>query len=181
MTPSSPDPNLSLKEILAAYPSARRALFSAYHIGGCQSCAFSEDHSLLEVCRQHDLEPEAVVKTIAESHQEEQKLLLSPAQVLQKLQSDAPPILIDTRTREEHEAVNINHSILLTESTLSNLNTEKSEQEIILYDHLGKSVLDHVSWFRGHGLKKSFALAGGIDAYALEADSTISRYRLELD
>ena len=75
----------------------------------------------------------------------------------------------------------LENSIFLTESTLSSLSTGNEEQEIVLYDHTGKSVLDHVSWFRGHGLKNTFALAGGIDAYAQEIDSTIPRYRLELD
>ena len=170
-----------MKEILAEFPSARRALFAAFHIGGCQSCAFDEENSLAEVCRQHELDPDEVSQTILTSHQNEQKLLLSPAQVLAKLQSDTPPTLVDTRTREEHEAVNIKDSILLNENTLSFLSTQNTEQEIILYDHTCKSVLDQVSWFRGHGLKNCFALAGGIDAYAKEADPSLPRYRLEID
>lgn len=181
MTTTLPDPQRSMKELLADYPSARRALFAAYHIGGCQSCAFSEEDSLAEVCKAHDLDEKSVCETIAQSHEEEKKLLLSPQKVLEKLTSTPRPTLIDARTREEHEAVVIDESILLTENTLSSLFTENEEQEIILYDHSGKSVLDHVSWFRGHGLKNTFALAGGIDAYAQEADPSLPRYRLEMD
>lgn len=181
MSHPSLDPNQTMKDILTDYPSARRALFAAFHIGGCQSCAFDEGDSLLEVCKQHDLDSDEVCRTIIESHDEEQKLLLTPAQVFTKLKSDNCPVLVDTRTREEHDSVKLEQSILLTESTLSTLSTENTKQEIILYDHTGKSVLDHVSWFRGHGLQNSFALAGGIDAYALEADSSIPRYRLEME
>ncbi len=170
-----------MKALLADYPSARRALFAAFHIGGCQSCAFSEEDSLAKICRQHELDQEEVCQTIVNSHQEEQKLLLSPQDFHEKTQSPLPLTVIDTRTREEHEAVKIRESILLTENTLSQLSTENTEQEIVLYDHQGKSVLDHVSWFRGHGLKKTLALAGGIDAYAKEVDSSLPRYRLEMD
>jgi len=176
-----PDSSLPMRELLAEYPSARRSLFAAYHIGGCQSCAFSEEDSLAQVCEQHSLPLEEVLTTVAQSHQEEQKLLLSPAKLKERLLSSTPPTLIDARTREEHEAVSIPGSQLLTESTLSTLTSQGEETAIVIYDHSGKSVLDHVSWFRGHGLPKTLALAGGIDAYSQEADSTIPRYRLEMD
>ena len=170
-----------MSELLAEFPSARRALFAAYHIGGCQSCAFSEENSLTEVCEQHELTVEDVQLTIAQSHEEEQKLLLPPLKLQEQLLSKAPPVLIDARTREEHEAVSIPGSQLLTESTLSHLSSQGAETAIIIYDHSGKSVLDHVSWFRGHGLPQTLALAGGIDAYSQEADSSIPRYRLEME
>lgn len=181
MIPTLPDPQSPLREILASYPSARRALFAAYHIGGCQSCAFSEEDTLAEVCRQNDIDELKARETIAQSHQEEQELLISPHQLQSELSSEHPPKLIDTRTREEHEAVRIEPSILLTENTLSSLSTENTEERIIFYDHLGSSVFDHVSWFRGHGFKKCFALEGGIDAYAKNADPSLARYRLEMD
>lgn len=170
-----------MSELLGEYPSARRALFAAYHIGGCQSCAFSEADSLAEVCRAHDLEVESVRATIARSEEEEQKLLISPEKLHEMLQSAPLPIMIDARTREEHEAVKIPGSELLTESTLSRLSTEKPTAPVVIYDHTGKSVLEHVSWFRGHGLPKTLALAGGIDAYSQAVDKSIPRYRLEME
>ena len=176
-----PDPKSPVREILASYPSARRALFASYHIGGCQSCAFSEEDSLADVCQQNEINLEEALQTIAQSHQDEQKLLISPLDLQEKLNSESPPKLIDTRTREEYEAVSLENSILLTENTLSSLSTENTEQEIVFYDHTGTGVLDHVSWFRGHGFKNCHALAGGIDAYAQEADPALPRYRLELD
>lgn len=170
-----------MKAILAEFPSARRALFSAFHIGGCQSCAFSEEDSLATVCEKNDLAVPEVVATIARSHLEEQELLLAPLALKSLLESATPPILIDARTREEHAAVALSGAQLLTESTLSALSSGDLTQTIVIYDHCGKSVLDHVSWFRGHGLKETFALAGGIDRYAQEADQSIARYRLEMD
>lgn len=181
MNPPLPDPKRTMRELLEDFPSARRSLFAAYHIGGCQSCAFSEEDSLQEVCQQHELDLDAVTETILKSHQEEQQLLVSPVDLKDELASPNAPILVDTRTREEHDAVRINPSDLLTESTLSSLTKDHPSRRIVLYDHSGKSVLDHVSWFRGHGLKNTFALAGGIDAYSREADPSIPRYRMEMD
>ncbi|MEM9079219.1 MAG: rhodanese-like domain-containing protein [Verrucomicrobiota bacterium] len=170
-----------MRDLLAEYPSARRALFAHFHIGGCQSCAYSETDTLQQVCQQHDLNPDDVQQAILQSHEEEQLLLISPPDLAQKLTSPSPPTLVDTRTREEHEAVAIPNSQLLTENTLAQLNSENPNQQIILYDHSGKSVLDQVSWFRGHQLKNTFALAGGIDAYSQQVDPSLPRYRLEID
>lgn len=170
-----------MKSILSEFPSARRALFSAFHIGGCQSCAFSEEDSLATVCEKNDLAVPEVVATIARSHIEEQELLLPPLELKSLLESASPPVLIDARTREEHEAVTLPGARLMTEETLSQLSSGDLAQMIVIYDHCGKSVLDHISWFRGHGLKETFALAGGIDRYALEADKSVGRYRLEMD
>ncbi|MDP0491060.1 MAG: rhodanese-like domain-containing protein [Verrucomicrobiota bacterium JB023] len=169
-----------MRELLAEYPSARRALFSHFHIGGCQSCAFSEDDSLGAVCKQHDIDAEKAQQAILTSHEEEQALLITPGVLAKKLAAAEPPVLVDSRTREEHDAVAIPGSILLVESTLAEL-SQDVEQEIVFYDHRGLSVLDHVSWFRGHGLKNTFALKGGIDAYSQDVDPALPRYRLEID
>ena len=52
---------------------------------------------------------------------------------------------------------------------------------IVLYDHRGREVLDQCAWFHGHGLKNTLGLEGGIDAWSQEVDSSVQRYRLELD
>ncbi len=178
------DSSRTMKEILLEYPSARRALFAEFHIGGCQSCAFDEEHSLEQVCIQNDLKTEQVCEVILQSHEQEQRLLVEPEQLNAKLQSDNPPVIIDARTREEFEAVPFSAKAKAThlkEETLATLSSANPEAEIIIFDHSGKSVMDHVSWFRGHGLKKTFALKGGIDLYAQKVDQSIPRYRLELD
>mgnify|MGYP001451152780 CR=1 FL=1 len=58
---------------------------------------------------------------------------------------------------------------------------QNQDQKIILIDHQGSNVLDHCAWFRGHGLKNTLGVDGGIDRYAREVDTSIPRYRLELD
>ena len=70
----------------------------------------------------------------------------------------------------------------MTQEIQTSLFADKDqEQKIILIDHQGRSVLDHCAWFRGHGLNETFGVEGGIDRYAQEVDSSIPRYRLEMD
>ena len=45
----------TMGEVLEAYPSAQRALFRQYHIGGCNSCGYQLGDKLEEVARGHDI------------------------------------------------------------------------------------------------------------------------------
>jgi rhodanese-related sulfurtransferase len=89
---------------------------------------------------------------------------------------------LDTRTREEFEAITLPGAQLMTQELQTSLFAEKKKNhKVILIDHQGRSVLDHCAWFRGHGLTDTFGLDGGLDRYAQEADTSINRYRLEMD
>jgi rhodanese-related sulfurtransferase len=57
----------------------------------------------------------------------------------------------------------------------------KPDDCIVLYDHTGDRVLDTCAWFQGHGLKGTRGMVGGIDAWSIEVDSSLPRYRLEMD
>ena len=174
-------PTDRMDDLLGRLPGARRALFAAFHVGGCQSCAYQDDETLAEVCTQHDIQVEDAIKTLIESHQHDQTMLLGPREVDARLKAGEALLLVDTRTREEHEAVTIANSQLMTQELQQSLFATPPEQQIVLYDHSGRDVLDHCAWFRGHGLKNTFALTGGIDAWSQEIDSTLPRYRLEME
>src|SRR3954447_20922442 len=73
------DPNLTMRELLRAYPSARRALFKAYHIGGCSSCGFKDDETLAQVCaRNENLPVDEVIEKILESEESDRRLMGPP-------------------------------------------------------------------------------------------------------
>lgn len=169
-------------EILDALPGARRALFSRYHLGGCQSCGFSPDETLAQLARRAgDHDPDEMLGHLLAAHEHDREMLVSPAEAQALLNSESPPLLLDTRTREEHEAVAIGGSVFMTQEFQQQLFAGDPDREILLYDHTGRHVLDTCSWFHGHGLKKAKALEGGIDAWSREIDPSLRRYRLELD
>ncbi len=164
--------------ILETLPGARRALFSRYHLGGCQSCAFANEETLAALCQRSELDMAEVLAHLLASHEHDAALLMEPAVAREKL---AGLRLIDIRTREEHEAVSIPGSEFFTQDLQQQLFAGDPEAFMMLYDHSGRNVLDQVAWFRGHGLKQTFGLRGGIDAWSREIDASLPRYRIEMD
>ena len=169
-------------EIMSALPGARRALFSRYHLGGCQSCGFADTETLAELCvRAGELDVAEVLQHLLESHAHDESMMVSPAELKAELESPAPPLLLDCRTREEHEAVAIPGAEFLTQEFQQQLFGGDPQRRIILHDHSGKHVLDTCAWFLGHGMKNTRALRGGIDAWSREVDPKLPRYRIEVD
>lgn len=178
MQPTDLSPDTPMGAILETLPGAKRALFARYHLGGCQSCAFSNDETLAQLCERAELPVAEVLEHLLASHGHDAAMLMEPAVALEKLDSLR---LIDIRTREEHDAVAIPGSELFTQDLQQRLFAGDPETPILLYDHCGPNVLDQVAWFRGHGLKRTFGLRGGIDAWSREIDPSIQRYRIEMD
>src|SRR5216110_1979689 len=107
-------PGSTMGEVLEAFPGAQRALFRRYHIGGCSSCAFQSDETLEQVCRRNgDLNVEEVLDHIETSHEQDEKILISPKDLAEWLKQDQSVRLVDVRAREEFEAVHIEGSTLL--------------------------------------------------------------------
>jgi len=170
----------TMNQLNADFPGARRALFAKYHIGGCSSCAYGDDETISEVAEKNEFDIEEAIQHILESHSHDLEMMLSPEEAKEKIESGAK--LIDTRTREEHEAVSIPHSLFLTQDLQQKAFGEwNQDQVVILYDHLGQKALDTAAWFRGHKLPNTFIIEGGIDAWSQQIDKSIGRYRLEME
>jgi len=169
-----------MREVLEAFPGAQRALFRRYHIGGCSSCGFASDETLAQVCaRNGNLDVAEVLAHIQSSHEQDAKILISPQELAGFLQNDKSVKLIDVRSREEFEAVNIEGSILLSQPVMQQLMASGSSTEpIVIIDHQGKNGLDAAAYFMGHGLLNVRCLRGGIDAWAQEVDPKMRRYKL---
>ena len=176
--------NISLQSpmsaVLEIFPGAQRALFRKYHIGGCSSCGFSPDETLAQVCaRNGNLDTAEVLAHIQSSHEQDAKVLISPAELARLLQHDQSVKLVDVRSREEFEAVNIAGSVLLSQDVMRELMASGSNTNpIVVIDHVGKNGLDAAAYFMGHGLQNVRCLRGGIDAWAQEVDAKMRRYKL---
>jgi len=172
------DPNLPMRDLLAQYPSAQRALFRAYHIGGCSSCGFRPDETLSEVCeRNGNLPIEDVVGTIHAAHEADQKMQVSVKEA-DELVKAGKARLVDVRTREEFDAVHIPGSLFLTQELMHEISGWPKDQDIIFVCHHGIRSLDAAAYFAGHGLENARSLTGGIDAWSCEIDSALPRYEL---
>lgn len=169
-----------MSEVLAAYPGAQRALFRRYHIGGCSSCGFQPTETLAGVCaRNGNLDVAEVLAHIQSSHEQDEKILISPKELADWRQQDPALRLVDVRSREEFEAVHIEGSILLSQPVMQQIMAEGTNaRPLVVVDHQGKNGLDAAAYFLGHGLQNVRCLRGGIDAWSQEVDSFVRRYKL---
>ena len=169
-----------MSAVLETFPGAQRALFRRYHIGGCSSCGFSPDETLAQVCaRNGNLDVAEVLAHIQSSHEQDAKVLISPAELAGLLQNDKSVKLVDVRSREEFEAVNIAGAVLLSQDVMRELMASGSNTNpVVVIDHAGKNGLDAAAYFMGHGLQNVRCLRGGIDAWAQEVDAKMRRYKL---
>jgi rhodanese-related sulfurtransferase len=170
----------SMREVLEVYPGAQRALFRRYHIGGCSSCGFAPDETLAQVCaRNGNLDVAEVLAHVQSSHEQDSKVLMSPAELAALKQQDPAVKLVDVRSREEFEAVRIEGSVLLSQDVMRELMASGSNTNpMVVIDHAGKNGLDAAAYFMGHGLQNVRCLRGGIDAWAQEMDPKMRRYKL---
>lgn len=175
ITPQSP-----MSAVLEKFPGAQRALFRRYHIGGCSSCGFQPTETLAEVCaRNGNLDVAEVLAHIQSSHEQDAKVLISPKELAELLQKDKSVKLVDVRSREEFEAVNIAGSVLLSQDVMRELMASGSNTNpVVVIDHAGKNGLDAAAYFMGHGLQNVRCLRGGIDAWAQEVEPKMRRYKL---
>ncbi len=173
----------TMGELLQLYPGAQRALFAQYHIGGCSSCGFNPGETLAQVCERNDGIPvEEAVRHIQDSHQSDASIRITPRE-LEELRKSRPDLkILDVRTREEHEAVAIPGSHLVTQDLVQEVFASWDKTApLVIYDHQGSRSLDATAYFVGHGFAEAKSLAGGIDAYSVEVDPSLPRYRVEME
>lgn len=172
----------TMQEVLEAYPTAQRALFQRFHIGGCNSCGYEPGDLLEEVARSRKIKDiDEVIEFIEQAEQTDRRIQMSPADVAAALQSNLPPRLVDVRTREEWELARIQGATLNTEELAQELMRLPKDTSIVFHCHLGQRSLDAASYFAGHGFKNVRSMTGGIDAWSSEVDESIPRYEMAPD
>ncbi|HSH95022.1 MAG TPA: rhodanese-like domain-containing protein [Roseimicrobium sp.] len=180
MTTATITADSKMSDVLEAYPGAQRALFRKYHVGGCASCGFQPTETLSQVCtRNGNLDVTEVLSHIQSSHELDTKILIEPKELVDLLAKDKTVRLVDVRSREEYEAVNITGSILLSQPVMREIMSDgTNSRPVVIVDHQGKQALDAAAYFIGHGLTEVYCLKGGIDAWSLDVDPQLPRYRL---
>ncbi len=168
----------TMREVLEVYPGAQRALMRRYHIGGCSHCGFAPEDRLEQVLAKHNvLNVEEVIEHIKTSHEQEQQLQVSPQELAAALKGDTPPRLLDVRSPEEWAIAKLEGSLNATESVVQEImSTWAKDTPIVTYCHHGIRSLEAASYLIGHGFTNVLSLAGGIDAWAEEIDTSLRRY-----
>lgn len=170
-----------MEQVLAAYPGARRALFRKFHIGGCSSCGFAPDETLAQLAsRNGNLNVDEVIAHIQTAAEIDRQLEIAPKEVAERRTRGEKVRLLDLRTREEWDAVHLDGADFVTQDLIQRLMGKEGQDGLmVFYDHSGGSSLDAAAYFAGHGFSNARFLRGGIDAWSVEVDPNVPRYKLE--
>src|SRR5262249_49748884 len=76
----------TMQQDTTVFPSAQRALFQKYHVGGCSSCGFQPTDTLGTVAMNHGLDINEVVEHIQRSQEIEKDLEITPRETAELLQ-----------------------------------------------------------------------------------------------
>lgn len=172
----------TMQEVLENYPSAQRALFQRYHIGGCHSCGYEMTDILGEVVAKHDItDINEVLTFIQEADELDKKIQISPKEVAEAMKSPEGIKLLDVRLKPEWDLAHIEGAMLVNEDLAREIMTWPRETAMVFYCHTGKRSMDAASYFAGHGFKNVKSMTGGIDAWSQVVDTNVPRYDIERD
>jgi rhodanese-related sulfurtransferase len=166
----------TMQQVTTVFPSAQRALFQKYHVGGCSSCGFQPTDTLATVATNHGLDVSEVVEHIHRSQEMEKDLEITPRETAELLQQGKIK-LVDVRTPEEYAMASVPGSVLVDQNVAQEiLQTWPKDAAIVTLCHHGMRSLDAAAYLRGHGFSNARSMSGGIEAWSLQIDSSVPRY-----
>jgi rhodanese-related sulfurtransferase len=166
----------TMQQVTTVFPSAQRALFQRYHVGGCSSCGFQPTDVLATVAMNHGLDVNEVVEHIKRSQEMEKDLEITPRETAELLKGGKIK-LVDVRTPEEFAIASVPGSVLVDQSLAQEMmQTWPKDTAIVTMCHHGMRSLDAAAYLRGHGFTNAKSMSGGIDAWSVQIDSAIPRY-----
>jgi len=168
-------PEMTMESILQVAPSAQRALFQRYHVGGCSSCGFQPSDTLAQVCKDHNLlDVNEVMNTIVLSEQVDRTTQIDPEEVRAWLAAGEELTFIDARPPEEGEIVHVESSEKLDYNDSAKYMEREKDHRFVFICEDGDRSLDIASYFIGHGFTDVHAVRGGVNAWTASKDTASS-------
>lgn len=120
---------------------------------------------------------DSVIKYLAESEELERRLMIEPKALAEELKSPNPPRLLDIRTPDEYSIAKIPGGRLVDQALFQEIMSSwPKDTPIVCYCHVGERSIEAASYLIGHGFTNVKSLAGGIDAWSEQVDSSVPRY-----
>ena len=168
-------PEMTMEAIMEVAPSAQRALFQRYHVGGCSSCGFQPTDTLAQVCKDHNLlDVAGVVNTIVLSEQVDKTTQIDADQVRAWLASGEELTFIDVQPPSEEELVRVEPAELLDYNNSAKYMEREKDHRFVFICADGDRSLDVASYFIGHGFTEVHAVRGGVSAWLASEDAGAS-------
>jgi rhodanese-related sulfurtransferase len=166
------DLDMSMAEILERVPSAQRALFQRYHIGGCSACGFQPTDTLRQVCKDHNiLDTRTVLQHILLSHELDQRMQMEPRELARRLAEGEALRFLDVRLPAERQADPEPRAEPLDYDDSAKYMGLPKDTAIVFACADGERALDVAAYFAGHGFTQVHSLRGGLVAWRSEASS----------
>jgi rhodanese-related sulfurtransferase len=106
----------------------------------------------------------------------ETDLEITPQETAELLRSGKIKLL-DVRTPEEYAIASVDGSLLVDQSLAQEIiQTWPKETPIVTICHHGVRSLNAAAYLRGQGFSNTKSMMGGIDAWAVQIDSSIPQY-----
>lgn len=170
-------PEMTMQQILEVAPSAQRALFQRYHVGGCSSCGFQPTDTLAQVCKDHNiLDVPEVIRTITRSEDVDRNIQVTPVQVKAWLDAGEDFSFIDVRQPEELAIARIAQAEALDFTNPGKYMSLPKDRRMVFSCRSGMRSLDVAAYFIGHGFTNVHSMRGGILAWSDEVDPTLAKY-----
>jgi rhodanese-related sulfurtransferase len=105
------------------------------------------------------------------------ELEISVAELRRRQQAGEKFLLVDVREQWEYDVCRIEGARLIPMRAIpANLQALDGDDDVVCYCHHGMRSLDVVAWLRSQGVESAQSLAGGIDRWSMEIDSSVLRY-----
>ncbi|MEZ5979316.1 MAG: rhodanese-like domain-containing protein [Planctomycetota bacterium] len=180
MSTTTISPDMTMAEILDRIPSAQRALFQRYHVGGCSSCAFQPTDTLAQVCKDHNiLDVNEVVQYLERAGEVDAKMMLDPKLVKSWIDAGESFRFIDVREPHEIELARVKEAEALDYTHSQQYMELPKDTKIVFICKNGARSLDVGAYFVGHKFENVFAVRGGVDAWREDVDPSLPVYEVE--
>jgi rhodanese-related sulfurtransferase len=160
------DLDMTMADVLDRVPSAQRALFQRYHVGGCSACGFQPTDTLRQVCKDHNiLDTAEVLQHILRSHELDQSMQVAPAEVRAWLAAGEPFRFVDVRMPQQGEIERVPEAEPLDYDDSGKYMSLPKDTKLVFACQDGERALDVAAYFAGHGFTACYSLRGGFDAW----------------
>ena len=168
-------PEMTMEAIMTVAPSAQRALFQRYHVGGCSSCGFQPTDTLAQVCKDHNLlDVNEVMKTILLSEQVDKTTQIDASLVRAWLDSGEEFTFVDVQPPSEEVIARVEAAELLDYNNSAKYMDREKDHRFVFICADGDRSLDVASYFIGHGFTDVHAVSGGVNAWMASQDADAS-------
>jgi rhodanese-related sulfurtransferase len=166
------DLDMSMADILDRVPSAQRALFQRYHVGGCSACGFQPTDTLRQVCKDHNiLDTREVVEHILRSHELDQRMQVEPRELARWLEAREALRFLDVRLPPEREGAPVPAAEPLDYNDSGKYMALPKDTKLVFACQNGDRALDVAAYFAGHGFSAVYSLRGGLDAWRAQVEA----------